>query len=152
MAITNVSLFGVWVNDIDEAKDFYLDKLGFELREDVTMGDYRWLTVGQPGQSDMKINLQVPGPPLDEESAGFIKRMMAKGSMGAGGLGVDDCRKTYDELTAKGVEFISEPADRPYGVEAVLRDNSGNWWVLVEYKPYTADDFGPDDVVTKAPE
>lgn len=150
MAVTNVSLIGVWVNDIDEAKDFYIDKLGFELREDVTMGDFRWLTVGHPDQPNFKVNLMLPGPPLDEESTGFIKRMMAKGSMAAGGLSVDDCRKTYDELTAKGVEFVSEPADRPYGVEAVMRDNSGNWWVLVESKPYTADDFGPDDVVTKA--
>ena len=150
MAIQHVSLYGVWVNDIDEAKDFYIDKLGFELREDVTMGDYRWLTVGQPDQPDLKLNLQIPGPPLDEESAGFIKRMMAKGSYGAGGLAVDDCRKTYEELTAKGVEFASEPADRPYGVEAVMRDNSGNWWVLLEEKPYTGEDFGPDDVVTKA--
>lgn len=56
----------------------------------------------------------------------------------------DDCRKTYDELTAEGVEFVSEPADRPYGVEAVMRDNSGNWWVLLEQKPYTGGDFGPD--------
>jgi catechol 2,3-dioxygenase-like lactoylglutathione lyase family enzyme len=152
MAIQNVSLYGVWVNDIDEAKDFYLDKLGFELREDVTMGDYRWLTVGHPDQPELKINLQVPGPPLDEESAKAVRRMLAKGAYGAGGLRVDDCRKTYDELTAKGVEFITEPADRPYGVEAVLRDNSGNWWVLLEEKPYTGEDFGPDTTVTKAAE
>jgi catechol 2,3-dioxygenase-like lactoylglutathione lyase family enzyme len=148
--IQNVSLLGVWVNNQDEALEFYRNKLGFELREDVTMGDYRWLAVGLLDQPDVKINLQLPGPPLDDESAGFIKRMMAKGSMNAGGLNVADCRKTYDELTAKGVEFVSEPADRPYGVEAVMRDNSGNWWVLVEEKPYTADDFGPDTTVTKA--
>jgi predicted enzyme related to lactoylglutathione lyase len=150
MAISNISLFGVWVNDIDEAKDFYLDKLGFELREDVTMGDYRWLTVGVPGQPDMKINLQLPGPPLDDESAEHIKRMLAKGSHGAGGLNVDDCRKTYEELSAKGVEFVSEPEDRPYGVEAVMRDNSGNWWVLVEPKAYTQGDFGAEGRVDKA--
>jgi catechol 2,3-dioxygenase-like lactoylglutathione lyase family enzyme len=148
--IRNISLLGVWVNDQDEALRFYTDKLGFELREDVTMGDYRWLTVGPPGQPDVKVNLQLPGAPLDDESAESIKRMMAKGSMSAGGLNVDDCRKTYDELTAKGVEFVSEPADRPYGVEAIMRDNSGNWWVLVEEKPYTAEDFGDDTVVTKA--
>ena len=142
--INNVSLLGVWVNDQDEALEFYTTKLGFELRADVTVGDYRWLTVGLPGQPDMLVNLQLPGPPLDDESAGFIKRMMAKGSMSAGGLNVDDCRKTYDELTAKGVEFVSEPADRPYGVEAVMRDNSGNWWVLVEAKAYSAQDFGTE--------
>lgn len=148
--IRHISLYGVWVEDQDEALDFYTNKLGFELREDVTMGDYRWLTVGVPGQPEVKINLQLPGAPLDDESAEVIKRMMAKGAMGAGGLNVDDCRKTYDELTAKGVEFVSEPADRPYGVEAVMRDNSGNWWVLVEEKSYTADDFGDDTAVTRA--
>jgi catechol 2,3-dioxygenase-like lactoylglutathione lyase family enzyme len=142
--INNVSLLGVWVDDQDEALDFYTTKLGFELRADVTVGDYRWLTVGLPGQSDVMVNLQLPGPPLDDESAGFVKRMMAKGSMGAGGLNVDDCRKTYEELTAKGVEFVSEPADRPYGVEAVMRDNSGNWWVLVESKAYNAGDIGTE--------
>jgi catechol 2,3-dioxygenase-like lactoylglutathione lyase family enzyme len=141
MGIQNVSLFGVWVDDIDEARDFYVGKLGFEVREDVTMGDYRWLTVGHPDQPDLKINLQVPGPPLDEESAGYVKRMLGKGTQGGGGLNVDDCRKTYEELTAKGVEFVSEPADRPYGVEAVMRDNSGNWWVLLEPKPYTPEDL-----------
>ncbi|MBO0827294.1 MAG: VOC family protein [Streptosporangiales bacterium] len=148
--IKNVYLMGVFVNDIDEAKDFYVDVLGFELREDVTVGDYRWLTVGVPNQPDMRVNLQVPGPPLDEEAAQFVTRMLAKGAMHAGGLQVDDCRNTYDELTAKGVEFLSEPADRPYGVEAVMRDNSGNWWVLVEPKAYTAGDFGPDADITKA--
>ncbi|HEX6443551.1 MAG TPA: VOC family protein [Streptosporangiales bacterium] len=142
--IKNINLIGVWVNDIDEARDFYVDKLGFELREDVTVGDYRWLTVGLPQQPDVKVNLQVPGPPLDDESAGFVRRMLAKGAMGAGGLAVDDCRKTYEELRAKGVEFVAEPADRPYGVEAVMRDNSGNWLVLMEPKPYTAADFDQD--------
>jgi uncharacterized glyoxalase superfamily protein PhnB len=66
---------------------------------------------------------------------------MAKGSMHGVGLATDDCHKTFADLVAKGVEYIQEPADRPYGVEAVLRDNSGNWLVLVEQKPYTADDF-----------
>jgi hypothetical protein len=78
---------------------------------------------------------------MDEESAGWIQRIMAKGSMHGFGIGTDDCRKTFAELTAKGVEYIQEPSDRPYGVEAVLRDNSGNWLVLVEQRPYTAEDF-----------
>jgi catechol 2,3-dioxygenase-like lactoylglutathione lyase family enzyme len=145
--ITNVNLIGVWVTDIDQARDFYVDKLGFVLREDVTMGDYRWLTVGHPEQKELKVNLQVPGPPLDEDAAEFITRQLAKGSMHAGGLGVDDCRKTHAELTAKGVEFVMEPADRPYGVEALMRDNSGNTWVLVEPRAYSAADFGPDTEV-----
>ena len=139
--ISNISLMTVWVNDLDEAVEFYTDKLGFEVREDVTMGDYRWLTVGHPDQPDVKINLAVPGPPYDEEAAGYFRRMLAKGSLPGGGLNVDDCRKTYEELAAKVVTFLSEPADRPYGVEAVMRDNSGNWWVLVEPKPFNAADF-----------
>jgi len=134
--ISNVSLMTVWVDDLDDALDFYTDKLGFELREDVTMGDYRWLTVGHPDQPDLKLVLSVPGPPLDDEAAGYIRRMLAKGTMNGGGLNVDDCRKTYEELSARGVTFLNEPADRPYGVEAVMRDNSGNWWVLVEPKPF----------------
>jgi catechol 2,3-dioxygenase-like lactoylglutathione lyase family enzyme len=139
--ISNISLMTVWVNDLDEALAFYTDKLGFEIREDVTMGDYRWLTIGHPDQTDLKINLSVPGPPLDDEAAGYIRRMLAKGTLPGGGLTVDDCRKTYEELSARGVSFLNEPADRPYGVEAVMRDNSGNWWVLVEPKPYTGADF-----------
>lgn len=139
--ITNVSLQTVWVNDIDEARDFYVDKLGFVPNTDATMGDFRWCTVNHPNQPDLELTLAVPGPPLDAEDAETIRRMLAKGSMSGGGLRVDDCRETYSELKAKGVEFISEPADRPYGVEAVLRDNSGNWWVLVEPKEYSAEDL-----------
>jgi predicted enzyme related to lactoylglutathione lyase len=83
----------------------------------------------------------IPGPPLDDESAESIRRMMTKGSLSAAGLTVDDCRRTYEDLKAKGVVFIQEPADRPYGVEAVMRDNSGNWLVLVEPKEYSPEDF-----------
>jgi catechol 2,3-dioxygenase-like lactoylglutathione lyase family enzyme len=143
--ISNISLMTVWVNDLDEARDFYTDKLGFEVRDDVMVGDFRWLTIGHPDQPDLEINLAVPGPPLDEEGAGYIRRLLAKGTLPGGGLNVDDCRKTYEELSAKGVTFLNEPADRPYGVEAVMRDNSGNWWVLVEHKPFTAADFEPEN-------
>lgn len=139
--ITNVSLLSLWVEDLDEAKDFYVDKLGFTVRDDITMGDFRWLTVGVPGQPDLEVTLAVPGPPLDDEDAAAVRRMMRKGSLNGGGLSVDDCRATCSELRAKGVEFVQEPVDRPYGVEAVLRDNSGNWWVMVERRPYTAADF-----------
>lgn len=82
-----------------------------------------------------------PGPPYDEEAAEFIRRQLGKGQMGGLGLQVDDCRKTFEELSAKGVTFLQEPADRPYGVEAVIRDNSGNWLVLVEPKDFTPEDF-----------
>jgi catechol 2,3-dioxygenase-like lactoylglutathione lyase family enzyme len=142
--ITNVSLVTVWVADQDEAKAFYVDKLGFVEHTDVTVGDgYRWVTVMHPDHPELQLTLSVPGPPLDDEDAATFRRMLAKGSLGAVGLSTDDCRKTHQELAAKGVEFIQEPADRPYGVEAVLRDNSGNWLVLVEQKLYTGGDFGP---------
>jgi len=142
--ITHVSLVTVWVNDQDEAKAFYIDTLGFQEGTDVTMGDgYRWVTVTHPEHPELQLTLMVPGPPLDEEDAAAFRRMIGKGSLGAVGLATDDCRKTHQELVAKGVEFIQEPSDRPYGVEAVIRDNSGNWLVLVEPKPYTGGDFGP---------
>ena len=143
--ITNVSLATVWVTDQDEAKAFYIDKLGFVEGTDVSMGDgYRWLTVMHPDHPEMQLTLMLPGPPLDEEDAAAFRRMIDKGSLAAVGLSTDDCRKTYQELLAKGVEFTQEPADRPYGVEAILRDSSGNWLVLVEQKPYTGGEFGPD--------
>jgi catechol 2,3-dioxygenase-like lactoylglutathione lyase family enzyme len=142
--ITNVSLATVWVTDQDAAKAFYIDKLGFAEHTDVTLGDgYRWCSVVHPDHPEMQLTLSLPGPPLDEEDAAAFRRMLDKGSLSAVGLATDDCRKTHQELAAKGVEFIQEPADRPYGVEAILRDNSGNWLVLVEDKPYTGGDFGP---------
>ncbi|MBD0322552.1 MAG: VOC family protein [Aldersonia sp.] len=142
--ITNVSLATVWVTDQSAAKKFYVEKLGFREHTDVTMGDgYRWCTVVHPDHPELQVNLAVPGPPLDEESAQAVRRMMDKGALHAVGLATDDCRKTYQELVERGVEFIQEPTDRPYGVEAVMRDNSGNWLVLMEAKPYTGGEFGP---------
>ena len=140
--ITGVSLATIWVTDQDEAKAFYIDKLGFTEATDVTMGDgYRWLTVCHRDHPDLELTLMRPGPPLDEEDAAAFARMLGKGSLGAVGLATDDCKKTFEELKSKGVEFIQEPSDRPYGVEAILRDNSGNWLVMVERKPYTGEDF-----------
>jgi catechol 2,3-dioxygenase-like lactoylglutathione lyase family enzyme len=131
--ITNVSLVTLYVTDQDAARDFYVDKLGFEPRADVSMGDgFRWVTIGHPTQPELEITLMVPGPPLDEEMAQAVKRALSKGSMGGFGLSTDDCEKTYEQLSAQGVEFPQPPARRPYGVEAVMRDNSGNWLVLVE--------------------
>jgi catechol 2,3-dioxygenase-like lactoylglutathione lyase family enzyme len=139
--ITNISLISVFVDDIDEALAFYTEKLGFVVKSDVKLPDFRWCTVHQVDHPELELQLALPGPPLDEESTAAIKRMMAKGTMHGFGIATDDCRKTFAELTAKGVEYIQEPSDRPYGVEAVLRDNSGNWLVLVEQRPYTAEDF-----------
>ena len=139
--ITNISLMTLFVTDQDEARKFYTEVLGFEARADVTLGDYRWVTVGHPGQPELDVTLSVPGPPLDTEMIEAVRRALANGSMGGFGLKTDDCRKTYEELTAKGVEFMQPPADRPYGVEAVMRDNSGNWLVLVEPRDFTPNDF-----------
>jgi hypothetical protein len=81
-----------------------------------------------------------PGPPLDSDAADFVRRQLDKGQMGGIGLHVDNCSQTYAELSRKGVIFLQEPADRPYGVEAVMRDNSGNWLVLIEPKDAAGDD------------
>ena len=140
--ITNVSLLTLWVSDQDAAKAFYLEKLGFVEHTDVTMGDgYRWLTIAHPDHPELEVTLMTPGPPVDEPMAEQIRRALAAGSMGGFGLSTDDCRKTYDELVAKGVEFVQPPSDRPYGVEAVMRDNSGNWLVLIEHRAFTGEDF-----------
>jgi len=136
--ITNIALFTVYVSDQDESKAFYVDKLGFVERSDVTLGDgFRWVTVGHPTQPELEVTLMTPGPPLDDDMADAIRRALAKGSMGGFGLCTDDCRKAYEDLTANGVEFVQPPSDRPYGVEAVMRDNSGNWLVLVEPHEFT---------------
>src|SRR5918997_6818271 len=121
----------VWVHDQDEALAFYTRKLGFEVREDVTvpeMGDFRWLTVSPPGQEDVSIVLMaIPGAPvMDEESAEQTRTLMAKGFAGTVFLTTDDCRASYEELRARGVEFSEEPEERPYGIDSGFRDPSGN--------------------------
>jgi catechol 2,3-dioxygenase-like lactoylglutathione lyase family enzyme len=139
--ITNISLTTVYCLDQDAARDFYVDVLGFELRTDATMGEgFRWVTVGHPNQPELEVTLMTPGPPLDPDAAEFVRRQLQKGQWGGFGMQVDDCRKTYSELTAAGVTFLQEPADRPYGVEAVMRDNSGNWLVLVEPHAFTPEE------------
>ncbi|APE37360.1 glyoxalase [Nocardia mangyaensis] len=132
--ITHISLVTVYVTDQDAAKQWYIDKLGFVETADVSMGDngFRWVTVAHPDHRELEVTLMVPGPPLTEDMADAVRRSLADGTHGALGLRTADCQKTYEELTAKGVEFIQPPAERPYGIEAVIRDNSGNWLVLVE--------------------
>lgn len=138
--ISHVSLATVWVNDHDDAKRFYVDRLGFVEASDVTMGDgYRWVTVCHPDHPELQLTLMKPGPPLDDEDAAAFQRMLDKGSLGAVGLATDDCHAAFAELSAQGVEFVQDPTDRPYGVEAVLRDNSGNWLVLVEQRDGSPD-------------
>src|SRR3954447_25157585 len=138
--INNISLFTLYVTDQEASKSFYVDVLGFEVRNDVSMGpDFRWLTVGHPSQPELEVTLMTPGPPLDEGMADAVRRALAGGSMGGFGLHTDDCQKTYEELSGKGVEFVQPPSERPYGVEAVMRDNSGNWLVLVEPREFSPD-------------
>lgn len=140
--ITNVSLVSVFVKDLDESLAFYTDVLGFDAKDDIQLGpDYRWVTVAHPRQPELILHLSIPGAPMSEDLVQAMRRAQAEGGLPGVGLNVDDCRKTYAELSARGVEFLQEPADRPYGVEALMRDNSGNWMVLVEPKEYTPDDF-----------
>ena len=121
----------VWVHDQDEALAFYTDKLGLELREDVTvpeMGNFRWLTVGVPGQSDVAITLMaVPGPPVfDAETREQILSLVAKGAATGLFFATDDIQGTYEEFKSRGVEFQGEPTEQPYGVDVGFRDASGN--------------------------
>ncbi len=121
----------LWVHDQDEALAFYTEKLGMEIRSDVTlpeMGDFRWLTVGAPGQADPAIVLMaIPGPPvMDAETADQVRTLMAKGFAGTVFLTTDDVRAEYEQLKSRGVEFTEEPEERPYGIDCGFRDPSGN--------------------------
>ena len=127
----------VWVHDQDEALAFYTEKLGMEVREDVTvpeMGNFRWLSVGIPGQPDVSITLMaVPGPPVfDDETRAQIQELLAKGAAGGLFFGTDDCQASYEGLKRKGVEFQQEPTERPYGIDAGFRDPSGNHFRMVQ--------------------
>lgn len=131
--ISSVSHIGVWVLDQDTALDFYVNKLGFQVHTDARMGDYRWLTVTPPEQPELQIMLSVPAPPaLDADAAEQIKSLVARGQMGSGILATKDCRATYEELKARGVEFTEEPTERFYGIDCAFRDNSGNHWRLTQ--------------------
>jgi catechol 2,3-dioxygenase-like lactoylglutathione lyase family enzyme len=136
MKIANAQL---WVHDQEEALAFYTEKLGFEVRSDVTlpeMGDFRWLTVSPPGQEDVAIVLMaIPGPPMmDEETTRQVEELMAKGYAGTAFLTTDDCRSDYEELRTRGVEFTETPEERPYGIDCGFRDPSGNSIRLTEVK------------------
>ncbi len=136
MKIANAQL---WVHDQDEALAFYTQKLGFEVRADVTvpeLGNFRWLTVGPAGQDDVSIVLMaIPGAPvMDDETTSQVKSLMAKGFAGTVFLTTDDCRARYEELTARGVEFAEAPEERPYGIDAGFRDPSGNHLRVTELR------------------
>ena len=129
----------LWVHDQDEALAFYTEKLGWEVRADVTvaeLGDFRWLTVAPPGQEDFAVVLMaIPGPPLFEaETVAKIRELMGKGVAGTVFLTTDNCQASYEELKARGVEFSEAPEDRPYGIDAGFRDPSGNAFRLTQVK------------------
>jgi catechol 2,3-dioxygenase-like lactoylglutathione lyase family enzyme len=131
--ITGVSHINVFVLDQDRAKRFYTESLGFEVRNDSVLDGFRWLTVGPSGQPDLAILLAYPAPPMfSPEDAETVRALVAKGALGGGVFHTDDCRATYEALSAKGVTFLQEPAERPYGIEALLRDDSGNWFSLTQ--------------------
>jgi catechol 2,3-dioxygenase-like lactoylglutathione lyase family enzyme len=120
----------LWVHDQDEALAFYTDKLGMEVRSDVTMpemGDFRWLAIGPPGQEISIVLMAIPGQPvLDEETNRQVHELVGKGFAGTLFLTTDDCRASYEELRARGVEFTETPEERPYGIDAGFHDPSGN--------------------------
>ena len=137
--ITRLSHATIYVLDQEEALKFYRDKLGFEVRTDKTMDNgFRWLTVGPKTQPDLEIVLMqvAEGFMFDAEKVAMLKKLIQGGVMGAGVLEVDDCRKTYAELKAKGVEFMGEPEERFYGIEALMKDNSGNWFSMTQHKAH----------------
>jgi catechol 2,3-dioxygenase-like lactoylglutathione lyase family enzyme len=126
----------VWVHDQDEALAFYTEKLGMELREDVTvpeMGNFRWLSVGIPGQ-DVSITLMaIPGPPVfDEDTRDQIQKLLAKGASGGLFFATDDAQTSYEEFKNRGVEFTQEPTEQPYGIDAGFRDVSGNHFRMAQ--------------------
>jgi predicted enzyme related to lactoylglutathione lyase len=132
--LTNVQ---VWVHDQDEALAFYTENLGLELREDVTvpeMGNFRWLSVGVPGQDDVAITLMaVPGPPVfDADTREKIMEPLDKGAASGLFFSTEDCQATYEELKSRGVEFQQEPTEQPYGIDAGFRDPSGNQMRVAE--------------------
>jgi uncharacterized glyoxalase superfamily protein PhnB len=127
----------LWVHDQDEALAFYTDKLGMEVRADVTipeLGNFRWLTVSPAGQPDVAIALMaIPGQPvMDDETAGQVRDLMGKGFAGTVFLTTDDCQASYEELRARGVEFSEPPEERPYGIDSGFRDPSGNNFRLTQ--------------------
>ena len=121
----------LWVHDQDEALAFYTEKVGLEVRADVTlpeMSNFRWLTVAPAGQADVSIVLMaIPGPPvMDAETAEQVRSVMAKGFAGTIFLTTDDVQASYEELKGRGVDFVEQPEERPYGIDSAFRDPSGN--------------------------
>lgn len=134
--LKGVSISHVWVFDQDQAVDFYVNKLGLEIRSDQNLGFMRWLTVGVPGDTGREILLEMPGPPsVDNQAAEQIRQLVSKGATGfTVGFTTDNVQKTYEDLLAKGVEFTQEPVERDYGIDVGVRDPFGNHIRIVQMK------------------
>ena len=132
--ITGVNIVSVWVLDQDSAKDFYTTKLGCELTNDIKLDNgMRWLTVRPEGSEGQELLLMDPAHSmLDAATGEQVRTLVAKGALSPGVIATSDCRADYRALAAAGVQFLQEPATRPYGVEAVLRDDSGNWYSFTQ--------------------
>ncbi|MGW0735281.1 VOC family protein [Streptomyces sp. NPDC002851] len=131
--IKGVGITTVWTLDQERTKQFFTEKLGMEVRTDMPMGDMRWITVGAKDQPEVQIALMRPDRlGTDPESAKALTELVTKGVIGACALTTDDCRGDYETFKAKGVEFLQDPQERPYGVEAIFRDDNGNWYSLTE--------------------
>ena len=128
-----IGVVGLYVNNQDEALDFYVNKLGFQVHTDAQNGTYRWLTVKHPNQQLFELGLFLPQEPvLDAATAKTMREMVAKGAMPPLVLVVEDCHAAYDKLRAKGVEFTQEPIARYGNVDANFRDPSGNGWKIIQ--------------------
>ncbi|MFI1400618.1 VOC family protein [Streptomyces sp. NPDC020681] len=131
--IKGLGITTVWTLDQERTKAFFTEKLGFEVRTDMALGEMRWVTVGAKDQPDVELALMSPdGPGMDPESAQALKTLVSKGALGAGAFRTDDCRGDYETFRTRGVEFLQEPKERPYGIEAIFRDDNGNWYSLTE--------------------
>ena len=148
---TSVNISSIFVLDQDEALDFYVGKLGLEVRADVDLGFMRWLTVGVPGDDAREILLEKPGPPaMDDTTAEQVRELVTKGATGfAAGFTTDDCRKTYEELKARGVEFTQEPTEHFYGIDCGLRDPFGNNMRFVQRAPQPWNIPGPEELAAQ---
>jgi predicted enzyme related to lactoylglutathione lyase len=132
--ITRLSHSTVYVLDQDRAKDFYVNRLGFECRDDARMGLFRWLTVGPKAQPDVRIVLMgiAPGPMMSEEQCALLRKLVGAGALGGGVLVTDNLKRDHEELAAKGVVFAQPPTEQPWGYAAVIKDDSGNYFSLGE--------------------
>ena len=133
----------LWVHDQDEALEFYTKKVGWEVRADVTvpeLGDFRWLTVGPVNQPDIAVALMsIPGEPvMDDQTAGQVRELMGKGFAGTIFLTTEDVHADFRDLKSRGVEFVDEPTDQPYGIDSSFRDPSGNHLRLTQVREIAA--------------